>query len=160
VIDKSYPWAFFDGDAEGDPMTCGGGGIIYLSENKHFSLKAGLGSDTNNFVELMALKLLLLFVIEKGIKMLQIYGDSLVVIIWANGLQRCHIMRLIPIVEELRLLKMFFDLICFTHVYKEHNRLADGLSKEVAGMAQWIWNIIDTHEHGSDAYCHKLFHDL
>lgn len=108
----------------------------------------------------MALKLLLLFAIEQGIKKLQVYGDSMVVINWAKGIQRCHILRLIPIVEELKLLKSSFDLIYFTHVYRAHNRMVDGLSKETATMEQGQWHIEDLHEAGTYGYYHKPFHDV
>ena len=40
---------------------------------------------TNNFVEHMELKLLLMLVIEKGVQNLQTFGDSLVVVNWING---------------------------------------------------------------------------
>jgi len=35
--------------------------MIYLSENHFFKLKMGIGIDTNNYIELMSLKLLLVF---------------------------------------------------------------------------------------------------
>ena len=59
VFDKSYAWVFFDGSAAGDPIACGAGGMLFLSDVHFFSFKAGLGLGTNNFAELCALKLLL-----------------------------------------------------------------------------------------------------
>jgi hypothetical protein len=43
----------------------GGGGLLYLSDNHYFKLKMGLRKGTNNFVEIMSLKLLLLYVGKK-----------------------------------------------------------------------------------------------
>ena len=40
VIDKSYAWGFFDGSAVGDPIACGAGGMLFLSNAHHFSFKA------------------------------------------------------------------------------------------------------------------------
>jgi ribonuclease HI len=59
-----------------------------------------LGQGTNNFVELMALKLLLTFAGEKGILNLYIFGDSMVVITWLRKTQICHNINLTSILEE------------------------------------------------------------
>jgi ribonuclease HI len=45
----------------------------------------GLGMGRNNFFELMSLKLLIAFVIEKGCHSLIAYGDSMNVINWIRG---------------------------------------------------------------------------
>ena len=47
----------------------------------------GLGNRTNNFVELLAMKLLLHLAKEKGINTLQIFGDSMLAINWARKSQ-------------------------------------------------------------------------
>lgn len=67
---------------------------------------------------------------EWGVHMLQIFGDSKIIINWENGFQRCHIIRLMPLLEEVMLLKQHFDYISFTHVYRERNIIVDKLSKE------------------------------
>ena len=59
IIDKTYPWGFFDGSTAEDSSVCGAGGILYFSVKISFSFKAGLGAGTNNSAELCALKLLL-----------------------------------------------------------------------------------------------------
>jgi hypothetical protein len=40
--------------------------ILYLSESHHFKIKLGLGQGSNNYVELMSLKLILHFANERG----------------------------------------------------------------------------------------------
>jgi ribonuclease HI len=40
---------------------------------------------SNNFAELMALRLLLKVAMEKNIRPIQVYGDSKLVIKWMNG---------------------------------------------------------------------------
>jgi len=55
-------------------------GILYLKENHFYKIKMELGPDSNNYVELMFLNLLLNFSGEKGITTIQIFGDSLNVI--------------------------------------------------------------------------------
>jgi ribonuclease HI len=125
------------GAASADQLLCGGGGCLYFSNSHHYTLKAGLGAGTNNYSELMALKLLLLFVVEQGCQSLQVFGDSLIIINWENGVHRCHISRLVPILEDVIRIKSLFDSISFTHIYRERNQLADELSKEVHTASIW-----------------------
>ena len=84
-IDKSAPWGFFDGSAAGIPQTCGAGGILYLSDEHFFTFSAGLGLGTNNYAELLALKLLIILDLKQGVQSLQIFGDSQLVINWVTG---------------------------------------------------------------------------
>ena len=77
-IDHSFPWDFFDGASQ--EHNCGGGATLFLTQNHHFKIQMGLGEGTNNYVELLGLKLLLCFALAKGYKCLQIFGDSLIVI--------------------------------------------------------------------------------
>ena len=65
-IDNSYPWAYFDCSAARNPQICGAGGILFLTDGHFFTFSAGLGQGTNNYAELLALKLLILFVITTG----------------------------------------------------------------------------------------------
>ena len=66
-------------------------------------------------------------------------GDSVNTNLWglqdhyrANGTHRCNILRLTPLLDEVMLLKLHFDNISFSHVYREINTLEDRLSKEGA----------------------------
>ena len=36
VIDKTHAWGFFDGSAVGDPISCGAGGMLFLSDVHFF----------------------------------------------------------------------------------------------------------------------------
>jgi hypothetical protein len=74
-INKSKPWAYFNQASQNH--TWEGGIILHLVENHSFHLKLRLGQGTNNYVELLTLKLLLLFSKEKEILHLQLYGDSM-----------------------------------------------------------------------------------
>eukprot|EP01018_Ginkgo_biloba_P023075 Gb_32325 [translate_table: standard] len=65
-IDKKGAWAYFDGACQGSPPSCGVGRVLYLNDSHLFKFKASLGGDSNNFVELMALKLLMHLAAEKG----------------------------------------------------------------------------------------------
>ena len=79
----------------------------------------GLGSRSNNYVELMTLKLLLCFAIERNSKMLQVFGDSMVVINWIDKTQRCRNTSLDTLVEEVNMILANFESISLKHVYRE-----------------------------------------
>jgi len=60
----------------------GGGVVLHLAGNHCFHIKMGMGRVTNNYAELLVLKLLLLFSKEKKIYHIQNFGDSMNVINW------------------------------------------------------------------------------
>ena len=137
-----------------------GGGGLYKIESLSFFFSASLGSGTNNFVELMSLILLILFVLEQGCLSLQVFGDSMLVIDWANEVRQCHVMRLLPILEEVLLLKHHFNTISFTHVFRERNRVADRLSKEATQLDYGTWRIQIFARTGAYSYYHRPFHEV
>lgn len=57
TVDFSYPWAFPDGASQNNYQQCVGGPLLHLSQNHFFKLKMGLDQGTNNYAELLALKL-------------------------------------------------------------------------------------------------------
>ena len=103
----------------------------------------GLGSGTNNYAKLMALKLLLCLAIERNCKNLQIFGDSVIVINWINKPQRCKNTSLDALVEEVRKLLANFDSLSLKHVYREQNMEANRLSKAGISLARGTWKIIE-----------------
>ena len=159
-LDKSIPWAFFDGPAQGNPLICGGGGIIYWSDQSFLVSRAGLGEGSNNYAEVMSLKLILLLAVEKNIRKINIMGDSLLIINWANKHSECHTLRLRPILEEIHLLVTRFDHISFSHVYREQNELADKVSKEAMGLHLGVWQIEITADQNAYGYYHRPFHEI
>jgi ribonuclease HI len=155
AIDKSKPWAYFDGASQNH--TCGGGIVLHLAENHSFHLKLGLGQGTNNYVELLTLKLLLLFTKEKEILHLQIYGDSMNVINWARKLQQCHNIFLLPILEDIFRLLEEFDTVVISHVYRNMNVVADALSKAGLPLTLGQWHITEFKEDETHAFYHRPF---
>jgi len=65
VMDRTKPWDFFDGASQNNNLLCEVGTLLFLSKNHSYKLKMGLGPGTNNYDELVSLKLLLLFSKEK-----------------------------------------------------------------------------------------------
>ena len=93
-----------------------------------------MGSGTNNFAELSALRFLLCWLQHRNINTIQIFGDSLNVINWINGKATCQNQILKNIVEEIMILKSFFNRFLLYHIYRDRNEEAYQLSK--AGLQQ------------------------
>ena len=66
-IDKASPWGYFDGLAAGVPQIYGACEILYLFQEHSFTFSAGLGLGTDNYVELLALKLLITLALKQGV---------------------------------------------------------------------------------------------
>jgi ribonuclease HI len=140
------PWDFFDGASQNEGSHCGGGAMIFLSESHCFKLKWGLGPGSNNYAELMALKLLLTFVGEKGINNLQLFGDSMVIINWIRKIQKCHNIRLQPLLAEVFIILDTYTNFSIRHVYRERNEDVDKLSKEGLLLVHGQWHILETRD--------------
>ena len=120
----------------------------------------GLDFRTNNHTELMALKLLLCFAIERNCKKLQVFGDSLVVINWINKIQKCRNTSLAALFEEVSRLLTNFESLTLKHVYREQNMDADRLSKARINLAGGTWKFIETKETTANDFYHRSFMDL
>ena len=116
-LNRNTPWDFFDGASQ--KLTCGGGECLYLNQNHYSQISLGLGARTNNYAELMTLKLLLCFAIERNCIKLQVFGDSMVIINWLNKTRKCIITTLDALYEEITRSLSFFESILFKHVYRE-----------------------------------------
>jgi ribonuclease HI len=117
----------------------------------------GLGRGTNNYVELLALKLLLLYAREKYILHIQIFGDSMNVINWARKHQICHNIFLIPILEDIFHLLDTFDSLVISHVYRDRNMVADSLSKAGLQLTLGQWHFTEHKGEDSNAFYHRPF---
>ncbi len=120
---------YFDGGARPNPGHAGCGIHIPCCMNKEYKISKYLGdSVTNNQAEYNGLLHGLLFLSSLGIKRVKVIGDSLLVISQMTGKWKCNI----PQLQELRLkcldVSKQFEHIEYTHVLREHNKVADELS--------------------------------
>ena len=99
-------------------------------------MKMGLGRGKNNLAELLELKLLIYFTLEKNCIKIQIFRDSMLVINWVNKIQICRNINLFPLYDEVCQIMETFDSIISPHVYKEQNVEVDRISKEGLMMNQ------------------------
>jgi hypothetical protein len=117
----------------------------------------GLGQGTNNYAELLTLKLLLLFAKEKDLRHLQIFGDSMFIVNWARKLQQCHNIFLLPILEDILRLMEEFDTMTIFHIYRNMNMVAGALSKAGLPVALGQWHITKHKDGYSQSYYHQPF---
>lgn len=141
LIDKSHPWGFFDGASQVNSSLYGVGGIIFFKPNHYISFSARLGNGTNNFVKIMALKLLLTLAKDRRMDQIQVFGDSKVIINWINGIYHVKSLLLMPIKDMIDRLGHTFIHISITHVYREYNLELDILSKAGLLLAMDRWEL-------------------
>lgn len=156
-IDHSTPWAYFDSVA--NRQSCGGGFIIHKSEHHYYKIKTGLGTGTNNFAKLITLRHVLHFALGHHYTSINIFGDSQTIINWFNGIYACHIHTLSIILNEVLELKAAFNNITCSHIYREHNKGTDKLSKEAALMDKGIWEITEIQGQQEHKYYHRPYID-
>lgn len=150
-IKEGIPWAFFDGASQNNRV--GAGIVIHINANHTLKASVGLGTGTNNFAELSALRLLLCWLIQRNIFTIQIFGDSLNVINWVNGKCLCKNQILKPLLEELQVVKSSFNSFSLCHIYRDNNVSADRLSKEGLQQIMGVWKIVEDQQgqiHTSD----------
>ena len=111
----------------------------------------------NNYVEILSLKILLAFAIEQNVKDISIYGDSMNVINWTNGTQRCFHLKLENLLEEVLVLKSSFEAFSCHHIYRSQNQEADQKSKEGLLLGKGYWKIIEFQGAQSQDITHEPF---
>ena len=117
-----YPCGFFVGAAT---RNIGGVGFVLLLSASHtlgFSL--GCGTSTNTREELLVVSKHL------GIPLLTIFGDSLVIINWANRNASLDSPSLGHWCKDIRSLMYNFSHLTIKHIYHEWNTMVDSLSKQ------------------------------
>lgn len=139
-IKEGIPWEFFDGASQKN--RAGAGLVINLNENQNLKASVCLGTGSNNFEELSALKFLLCWLIHRNIFTVHIFGDSLNVIKWSYGKSRCQNYILIPLLEEIQQLKLSFNVFSLCHIYRECNDTTGRFSKEGLQQDMGCWRIV------------------
>ena len=149
--------AFFDDAA--NQRGCGGGFILYISDQHFFKFKMGLGAGTNHFAELITLSHLLHFSLGHHCINLNIFGGSNIIINWFNGITACHILTLSNILNEVNIFKVEFNNISCNHIYREHNSSVDQLSKEASALPRGEWLIQEQRGTNEFRYFHQPYID-
>lgn len=132
-------WVLFDGAAATAGQCCCGM-VIKVSEKSLFLLWMGCGMVANTGAELLALWGLLLFAHSKNFNSLRIYGDSKIIVDWANDKGSLHVAILELWGERLRSLMSYLSQLSFSHVYRCFNNQTDQLSKRAVGAEKGIFH--------------------
>jgi len=120
---------YTDGAARGNPGPAGAGAVI-LNPDGHIVAKLGkfLGDSTNNVAEYMGLILGLKRAKAMGIKELEVYSDSELLVKQLAGEYQVKADHLRPLHDEAQTLLHGFSFIQVRHIPREENAQADAMS--------------------------------
>jgi ribonuclease HI len=117
---------FGDGGSRGNPGPSASGFVILdLEDNVLVDKGVYLGITTNNQAEYTSLKLALEECLKMGVKEVQVYMDSLLVVNQMKGVFKVKNRDLWPIHDAIKTLATKFEKVSFSHVPREFNKLAD-----------------------------------
>jgi len=117
---------FFDGASKGNPGAAGGGGIL-LNPDGTTLLRYhwGLGIESNNRAEALALWQGLTLALKRNIQSLTVFGDSRLIIQAMNSLSNPLQIHLVRILKKIRSMLVKFQKIPFYHILRQLNYQAD-----------------------------------
>jgi ribonuclease HI len=117
---------FTDGGSRGNPGPSASGFVILdIEDNVLVDKGVYLGVTTNNQAEYTALKLALEECQKMGVKEVDVYMDSLLVVNQLKGIFKVRNRDLWPIHDAIKQQSKKFTKINFSHVPREFNKLAD-----------------------------------
>lgn len=157
-IDHNKPWAYYDGSTQ--EQGYGGGTILHLNHQHSFSMLIAFRKGSNNSVELLSTKHIIQFALEKIYEDLQLFGDSKIICDCLIRKARCSTIALIHILDETLRIITSFDSFTWSHIYREQNKPANNLSKEVVIREQGIWLIRQCRGDDFYQYFHRPLMDL
>jgi len=123
---------YFDGASKGNPGLAGAGAIIYDNNKKdmwNLSMFVGI-NETNNTAEYNGLILGLTKAIEMKINNLVVKGDSELIIKQMTGEYKVSAPNLKYLFNNEKKLEKKISNICYKHIYREKNTVADRLANE------------------------------
>ena len=94
----------------------------------------GCGCGTNTRTKLLALWAVLRVSLMMGLPMHLIYGISMVIISWLNRFSTLDVPSLMHWCIDIRNMLQLAAPMIFKHIFREHNLLADGLSKQALNL--------------------------
>lgn len=120
-----------DGASRGNPGEAGAGAVIKDPQgNVVRELRKYLGIATNNMAEYRALVMALAEARSMGIRDIEVFADSELVVKQMTGAYRVKSEELRPLYEEAARLMKGFRTSKIVHVYREENGIADKLANE------------------------------
>jgi ribonuclease HI len=130
---KNVLQVYCDGGSRGNPGPAACGFVIFDEEGKQLvDGKKYLGRETNNFAEYSGVLMALEWVVENvpG-SSLKFYLDSQLICRQMRGEYKVKSKKLLPLYEQIeKLSEQVKGGVEFEHVYREKNKIADGLVNE------------------------------
>lgn len=118
---------FSDGGARGNPGPAAIGAVLYQDDQELATVSEYIGETTNNQAEYRAILAGVELAIEKGVKELECFLDSELIVEQLNQRYKVKDKELAKLFVKVWNLTMKFDKISFTHVRRENNKRADQL---------------------------------
>jgi ribonuclease HI/exonuclease III len=116
----------FDGASKGNPGPSGGGGTIQdPNQGTVMQYAIGLGIDTNNRAEALALWQGLKLAIKLNIQDLTVIGDSRIIIQTMVKGSNAHTIKLQSLMDKIRIITSKLNTCHFYHVLRDQNCVAD-----------------------------------
>jgi len=126
VVHPDKVKVFGDGGSRGNPGPSASGFVILdMEDNVLVDKGIYLGVTTNNQAEYTSLKLALEECLKMGVREVEVYMDSLLVVNQLKGTFKVRNRDLWPIHDAIKQLAAKFEHISFSHVPREFNKLAD-----------------------------------
>jgi ribonuclease HI len=157
---EGFTLACFDGAALANGECCGAGGIFKSHATRITKWFLNCGAGTNTKAELLGLWATLTLATLWSIEKIQILGDSKVIIDWIKQQGQLHAVNIeCWKIKTMELASKFKD-ISFQHIYRDHNKEVDLLSKralrEIKGrLSVYHW---ENGEESSHTYL-NIFED-
>jgi ribonuclease HI len=128
---------FFDGASKSNPGEVGGGGVLLgFDEKLILKYSWGLGIESNNLAEALALWQGLAQAIYHAISDLTVVGDSRLIIQSIIAQRLPSNCRLRQILRKIQVLLSSFRHIDFFHVLRKHNDAADQAANEALPLGK------------------------
>ncbi len=130
--EDTTPWRLYvDGASRGNPGPAGAGAVLFgPDEEKRAEESRYLGETTNNVAEYQALLLGLELARNRGVKHLQVYADSELVVRQLKGTYQVKKPHLLPLWQEARQALQKFDTYAISHLDRSFNQEADRLARQ------------------------------
>jgi ribonuclease HI/ADP-ribose pyrophosphatase YjhB (NUDIX family) len=128
-IDNSKSYIVYtDGGSRGNPGPSAAGWVLMdMSENIVDEGSQFLGSMDSATAEYAAIVLAMKHAVQIGARRLEVRSDSLMAVNQINGLYMVDKPAIKPLYAKVVKLKKHFEIVKFTHVKREFNRMADGV---------------------------------
>ncbi len=131
IVNFSRIRVYSDGAARGNPGPAGAGAVLVEPSGEVVDrLGKFLGTQTNNFAEYTGLLLGLKRALELGVKEVEVFADSELMIRQLGGRYQVKSPSLRPLFEEALKLLNGFERVKLMHVPREMNRAADEMSNK------------------------------